>query len=88
MPTYDHRCTKCNYIAEEFYSLSKFDENETLACPECGEHSYSRTIEKWYGGFDCVGDGFYINSEHGPKGRWRKDPNLHAEVILGNKTPY
>ena len=88
MPTYDHRCTKCNHFAEEFYSLVKFDENATMECPECKDATYIRVMEQWHGGFDCVGDGFYANSIHGPKGRWKLDQNLHAEVILGNKDPY
>ena len=87
MPTYDHRCGSCNHFAEEFYPLAKFDENATMECPECKEKAFSRVMEQWHGGFDIIGS-CYANSEHGPKGRWKKDENLHAEVILGNKDPY
>ena len=34
MPFYDYKCTKCNYVFEEFQSII---EDVLLKCPKCGE---------------------------------------------------
>ena len=36
MPTYDLKCTKCNYQFEKFFTIKEFKETKKV-CPVCGE---------------------------------------------------
>jgi len=36
MPTYDFRCTKCNYQFEKFLTIKEFKKTKKI-CPVCGE---------------------------------------------------
>lgn len=41
MPTYEFRCTECEYTGEEFIRLSEYDET-VLKCPNCDSENYQR----------------------------------------------
>lgn len=57
MPTYDYKCTECNYYYEAFHKISQEPLKE---CPKCHKPALKRGI----GGQNAVlkfkGSGFYI----------------------------
>ena len=44
MPTYDYRCTSCNYQFEEFCKVDSRDEPTERDCSECGKKSITRDV--------------------------------------------
>ncbi len=74
MPTYDYRCTNCEYVFEHFQSM--FEEPLKI-CPRC-EGEVKRVIS---GGSGLIfkGSGFYITDYKG------KTPGSSASGNGGNK---
>lgn len=44
MITYEFKCTKCNHVDEEMFSLKEYNELKEFRCTECNELS-----ERFYG---------------------------------------
>jgi putative FmdB family regulatory protein len=86
MPTYSHRCTDCGHF-DDFvrYSLSVFEENEVMECPECKNKTWKREIGS--PAFDIVG--YCYDNEYGKK-NWkaRLSTEQQAQVLAGERTPY
>ena len=39
MPSFDYRCSKCEYEFEKFYSFEEYDRDKTPSCPKCKGHT-------------------------------------------------
>lgn len=55
MPTYDYRCTECDYELEAFHAMSA---EPLKTCPECGKDGLKRMIGAG-AGLLFKGGGFY-----------------------------
>ena len=55
MPTYDYRCTSCNYTWEVFQSIK---DKKITTCPKCQKETAERLISKG-NGVIFKGSGFY-----------------------------
>jgi putative FmdB family regulatory protein len=56
MPTYEYKCTACDFRFEAFQSIT---EDPVKRCPACGEDKVERLISAG-GGLLFKGSGFYI----------------------------
>ncbi len=56
MPTYEYKCTACDFRFEAFQSIK---EDPVKRCPTCGEDKVERLISAG-GGLLFKGSGFYI----------------------------
>ncbi len=56
MPTYEYKCTACDFRFEAFQSIK---EDPVKKCPTCGEDKVERLISAG-GGLLFKGSGFYI----------------------------
>lgn len=62
MPTYDYRCSKCNYSME---ALQKITDAPLTLCPQCGQESLLRGPGGGIG-LQFHGSGFYITDYASP----------------------
>ena len=56
MPTYEYKCTACDFRFEAFQSIK---EDPVKTCPTCGEEKVERLISAG-AGLIITGSGFYI----------------------------
>lgn len=56
MPTYEYKCTACDYRFEAFQSIT---EDPVKTCPTCGANKVERLISAG-GGLLFKGSGFYV----------------------------
>lgn len=86
-----YKCSQCGFQEEyiESFSVSK-ELWHPEVCPKCGRGNLEKVFDMvgGHGGFDCVGQGFYIN-DYGKKA-WKQKMNESdkAKVLSGKKNPY
>ncbi len=76
MPTYEYKCTKCNYQFEEF---QKITDKPLTDCPKCGG-KLSRLIT---GGAGLIfrGSGFYVTDYKKPHLPQKKEKKTNLQKV-------
>lgn len=57
MPTYEYRCSNCDYVYDVFHKMSQAPLTE---CPKCSKQSLKRSIGGKEANLQFKGSGFYI----------------------------
>ena len=80
MPTYEYRCTSCEFLFEEILTMARRNEPCETGCPKCGEETVTQELR--------TAPGAAVDSQLKPGGDFKEvisrihKSNIHSTIPI------